>query len=73
MSLPPGPDPLRRLVHEHLIERSEGMPAASLAAFIAGWGSAIDLLRRGNANLPWVGPQQQQWIQQLLDLSLIQI
>lgn len=58
---------LRRLVHEHLIERSEGMPPASLAAFVAGFGSALELLRRGDAVLPWVSPERQRWIGELLD------
>jgi hypothetical protein len=58
---------LRRLVREHLLERSEGLPPASLAAFVAGWGSALQLLRRGHAELPWVSPQEQRWIGELLD------
>jgi hypothetical protein len=58
---------LRRLVREHLLERSDGMPPASLAAFIAGWGSALQLLRRGHAELPWVSAHEQQWIGDLLD------
>jgi hypothetical protein len=58
---------LRRLVREHLLERSEGLPPASLAAFIAGWGSALQLLRRSHAALPWVSPQEQRAIGELLD------
>jgi hypothetical protein len=58
---------LRRLVREHLLERSEGLPPASLAAFIAGWGNALQLLRRSHAELPWVSPQEHRWISELLD------
>ncbi len=58
---------LRRLVREHLLERSEGMPPASLAAFIAGWGSALQLLRRSHVELPWVSTREQQWIGDLID------
>jgi hypothetical protein len=58
---------LRRLVREHLLERSDGLPPASLAAFIAGWGSVIQLLRRSHAELPWVSPQEHRWIGELLD------
>ncbi|MCA9650437.1 MAG: hypothetical protein H6712_25240 [Myxococcales bacterium] len=58
---------LRRLVREHLLERSEGMSPASLAAFIAGWGSALDLLRRSEAELPWVSPERHRWIVELID------
>jgi hypothetical protein len=63
----PSPPALRRLVHEHLLVRSEGLPPASLAAFIAGWGSALQLLRRGHAELPWVSAQQQRWVGDLID------
>jgi len=58
---------LRRLVRHHLLERSEGLPPASLAAFISGWGSALELLRRSHAELPWVSPQEHRWIGELLD------
>jgi hypothetical protein len=58
---------LRRLVREHLLGRSEGLPPASLAAFISGWGSALQLLRRAHAELPWVSPQQQRWVGELID------
>ncbi len=43
------------------------MPPASLAAFISGWGSALELLRRSHAELPWISPQQHRWIGELLD------
>ncbi len=43
------------------------MPPASLAAFVAGWGSALQLLRRSHAELPWVSVQEQQWIGDLID------
>lgn len=58
---------LRRLVREHLLERSDGLPPASLAAFIAGFGSALQLLRRSHASLPWVSPQAHAWVAELLD------
>lgn len=68
MSIPKPPMPaLRRLVREHLLERSEGMSPAALAAFISGWGSALDLLRRSHATLPWVSAQQHRWIGDLID------
>lgn len=58
---------LRRLVRQHLLERSDGMPPSSLAAFVSGWGSALDLLRRSQATLPWISATQHQWIGDLLD------
>lgn len=59
---------LRRLVREHLLERSEGMPPASLAAFITGWGSALDMLRRAQAELPWMSAERHRWIVELIDV-----
>ncbi|MEX1363964.1 MAG: hypothetical protein AB1Z98_12615 [Nannocystaceae bacterium] len=58
---------LRRLVREHLLVRSEGMSPASLAAFIAGFGSALDLLRRSQAELPWVSPERYRSVVELID------
>lgn len=43
------------------------MPPASLAAFISGWGSALELLRRSHAELPWISAQEHRWIGDLLD------
>lgn len=43
------------------------MPPASLAAFISGWGSALELLRRSHAELPWVSTQEHRWIGRLID------
>lgn len=63
----PSSPALRRLVREHLLERSDGLPPASLAAFIAGWGSALQLLRRSHAELPWVSAQEHRWIGDLID------
>lgn len=68
LSTPKPPLPaLRRLVREHLLERSDGMSPAALAAFVSGWGSALDLMRRSHAALPWVSAEQQRWIGDLLD------
>ena len=58
---------LRRLVREQLLDRSDGMPPASLAAFVCGWGSALDLLRRSQAELPWVSVEQHRWVGDLID------
>lgn len=67
MNQPTASPALRRLVHEHLIGKSEGMPAASLAAFVLGWGSAFELMRRSQAMMPWISAQQHQWVNELLD------
>ncbi|MCA9709653.1 MAG: hypothetical protein KDK70_27695 [Myxococcales bacterium] len=68
MSTPkPSSSDLRRLVREHLLDRSEGLPPPALAAFVSGWGSALELLRRSHAALPWISAQQHQWIAALLD------
>lgn len=65
--LDPSSPALRRLIREHLLERSDGMPPASLAAFIAGWSSALELLRRSDAIRPWVTPELHRWVGTLLD------
>lgn len=43
------------------------MPPASLAAFVSGWGSALDLLRRSQAELPWISAEQHRWVGDLID------
>ena len=45
-------DPLDEIVRELLLERTDGLPAPSLAAFIDGWGSLLRLLDRTSLLLP---------------------
>jgi hypothetical protein len=45
-------DPLDDIVRELLLERTDGLDAPRLAAFIDGWGSLMRLLDRTNLLLP---------------------
>jgi hypothetical protein len=40
------------LVRELLLDRTAGLGAAELAAFIDGWSSLLDLVRRTHLTLP---------------------
>lgn len=44
--------PLSLLVRELLLGRVEGLTAPQLAAFVLGWGSMLELLRRTDLTLP---------------------
>jgi len=45
-------DPLDEIVRELLLERTDGLEAPSLAAFIDGWGSLLRLLDRTSLLIP---------------------
>jgi hypothetical protein len=45
------------LVHELLLERTRGLSGAQLAAFVDGWSSLLDLVRRTDLLLPGAGPE----------------
>lgn len=45
-------DPLDDIIRELLIERTEGLEAPGVAAFIDGWGSLLRLLERSALLLP---------------------
>lgn len=36
-------------MHQYLLVRTEGMSPPQLAAFVSGWSSALDLVRRVNS------------------------
>jgi hypothetical protein len=48
----PPPDLLDDIVRELLLERTSGLDAPRLAAFIDGWGSLLRLLERPELLLP---------------------
>lgn len=50
-------DPLDDIVRELLLERTSGLDAARLAAFIDGWGSLLRLLDRHELLLPGAPPE----------------
>lgn len=50
-------DPLDDIVRELLLERTEGLDAPRVAAFIDGWGSLLRLFDRTSLLLPGAPPQ----------------
>lgn len=50
-------DPLVEIVRELLLERTDGLDPARLAAFIDGWGSLMRLLDRVELLLPGAPPE----------------
>ena len=53
----PSLDLLDYIVRELLLERTAGLDAARLAAFIDGWGSLLRLLDRPELVLPGAPPE----------------
>jgi hypothetical protein len=53
----PTTDVLERLVAEHLMARTEGLSAPALAAFVSGWTSVLELLRRTDLTLAGEDPR----------------
>ena len=58
---------LETLVHALLIERTEGLGAAQLAAYIDGWSSLLDLVRRSQLLLPHATPEDHARIAELVE------
>jgi len=52
----PTTDALELLVRELLMARTEGLPAPALAAFVSGWTSVLELLRRTDLTMPGEDP-----------------
>jgi hypothetical protein len=44
--------PIARLVAQYLVGRVDGLPAPQVAAFVSGWTSALELVRRTELTLP---------------------
>ncbi len=49
--------PLHIVVQQLLLGRTEGLPAPQLAAFLSGWTSLLDLLKRPELCLPGAAPE----------------
>lgn len=52
----PTTDVLELLVRELLLARTEGLSAPALAAFVSGWTSVLELLRRTDLTLAGEDP-----------------
>jgi hypothetical protein len=49
---PAGSIPVQKLIEQLLIGKLDGLSGPQTAAFLAGWTSAIDLLRRVDVTMP---------------------
>lgn len=58
---------LVQLVTQYLEARTDGLPAASVAAFVSGWSSALDVVRRSQVSVPNASADVHGTIQQLVD------
>ena len=45
-------DDLSRLVSQSLMAHGEELPAPQVAAYLSGWSSALDLVRRTDLTMP---------------------
>jgi len=59
--------PLQSLIQQFLLGRTEGLAAPQVAAFVSGWSSALELVRRADLLLPAVTPEFCSTLKRLLD------
>jgi hypothetical protein len=59
-------DHLDLLVRELLLERTDGLSGPQLAAFVDGWSSLLDLVRRTDLVLPGAPPELESAIDDLV-------
>lgn len=55
------------LVQQLLLGRTEGLSAPQLAAFLSGWTSVLELLRRSELCLPDAPPEVQEALRALVE------
>ena len=55
------------LVRQLLLDRTEGLSAAQVAAFVSGWTSALELVRRSDLLMPTADPAVTKAMAALLD------
>lgn len=53
------------LIQQLLLGRTEGLTASQLAAFLSGWTSLLDLLKRPELCLPDAAPEVQEALRSL--------
>jgi len=58
---------LELLVHELLLVRTEPLEAAQIAAFMDGWSSLLDLIRRTDLLFPNASEDQVEWIAMIVE------
>lgn len=59
--------PLRRLVQQLLLGRVEDLDAPATAAFVSGWSSALELVRRTELSAPEATAQEQATVVAVVD------
>lgn len=52
-----GHPPVQRLVEQLLVGRLDGLEARAVAAFLSGWSSALELIRRVDLTMPDASPE----------------
>ncbi|MBV1857745.1 MAG: hypothetical protein KUG77_04975 [Nannocystaceae bacterium] len=50
-------DDLNRLVSQSLMAHGEELPAPQVAAYLSGWSSALELVRRTDLTMPTASPE----------------
>jgi hypothetical protein len=60
--------PLHIVVQQLLLGRTDGLTAPQLAAFLSGWTSLLDLLKRPELCLPGASSQVQEALAELVEL-----
>ena len=63
----PTTDVLELLVRELLLARTEGLSAPALAAFVSGWTSVLELLRRTDLTLAGEDPSVVSAVDRVID------
>lgn len=59
--------PLRSLIHQLLLGRCEELDARGVAAFVSGWCTALDVVRRIDVTWPEAPAEVQVALEHLLD------
>jgi hypothetical protein len=61
-----GRPPVQRLIEQLLIGRLDGLDGRAVAAFLSGWSSALELVRRVDLTMPDATPEVAESIRQLV-------
>mgnify|MGYP007032564662 FL=1 len=64
----PGCPPVQRLIQQLLVARLEGLDGRAVAAFLSGWSSALDLIRRIDLTMPDAEPKVVETVRGLVSL-----
>jgi hypothetical protein len=62
----PGSPPVQRLIEQLLVGRLDGLDGRAVAAFLSGWSSALELIRRVDLTMPDATPEVAESIRRLV-------